>query len=59
MFHTDALFTPATGYQRTTADIEAVERLLATTNGRFYYAGRERSRREWRTWLDYQCKAIA
>ena len=24
MFHTDALFTPATGYQRTTADIEAV-----------------------------------
>lgn len=59
MFHTDALFTPATGYQRITADIEAVERLLATTNGRFYYGGRERSRTEWRTWLAYQSKAIA
>ena len=58
MFHTTALFTPATGYERITGDIEAVERLLTTTKGRFYYAGRERSRREWITWLDYQRKAL-
>ena len=59
MFHTDALFTPATGYQRITADMEAVERLLATTKGRFYYGGRERTRREWLVWMDLQRKAIA
>lgn len=58
MFHTTALFTPATGYERTCADIEAVERLLATTTGRFYYAGRERTRREWMAWMDLQRKAL-
>lgn len=59
MFHTTALFAPATGYERIYGDIEAVERLLATRKGRFYYAGRDRTRREWITWLEYQRKALA
>jgi hypothetical protein len=60
MFHTNALFTPLTGYERIMAGIAHVEHMLATTRtSRFYYDGRERTRSEWKTWLEYQIKAVS
>jgi hypothetical protein len=60
MFHTTALFTPATGYERISSEIEHVEHMLATTRtSRFYFAGRERTRREWMTWLEFARKQVA
>jgi hypothetical protein len=60
MFHTNALFTPLTGYERIMAGIAHVEHMLATTRtSRFYYDGRERTRREWMTWLEFARKQVA
>jgi len=59
MFHTTALFTPATGYERISSEIEQVEKMLLSRKGRFYFAGRDRTRREWMTWLEFARKRVA
>ena len=51
---------PRTQYEVIVSGIEYVENMLATSKAsKFYFAGRERTRAEWRAWLDYQRKAIA
>lgn len=56
---TTTILAPRTQYERILGDIAYVENMLATSKARrFYFAGRERSRAEWRVWLDFQRKQL-
>lgn len=58
MFHSSALFRPATGAERILSDVEAVKEIIRdmsrTGKTRAYYAGRSRTRKEWEAFVQYQ-----
>lgn len=62
MFHSTALYRPATGADTIHVMIEHVSELIAdmerTGKRKAYYAGRSRTRQEWIAFLDYQRKML-
>lgn len=62
MFHSTALYRPATGAEKIYADVQAVEEIIRdmyrTGKARAYYAGRSRTRKEWEAFVQYQLQAL-